>query len=594
MKIDIIDGFEKSLLYKLKLYRRLFDRMHCVNSKMEKYKNEVIFIIGGIAILMFSLWKSQYGLGGDDEAFYLTIPYRMCQGDKLLLDEWHVSQFSAFLLYPFMKAYLWVKSGNTEGIILSFRHIYICVNMLVSCVLYWKLRKFEEKAYLVIWIYMLFTPYNIMALSYNTMGMMCNVLCVVFLVTANNKKSNYLISGIFFAGMVLCQPILIIVFSIVYIGVIVWCVIKKRRKIIEFALSFLLGCIILAIPIIIYILLNIKIGDLGLLIGEVLNDPEHKGVKSFGELIYKACILYFPSVNINCKFFLLNTRVVLKCLYCVWLALWIVIVMDKSRNNKRNIYLSVSGLLCVITSAVYLFNLQNSYINFLLFPWTLCGINIILLTDKREEKKKLIIVYIVAGMHVLSFLGSNQYGYVFNIALMSVCIIAMIIYLNESRKRGKIVAAICSSIMICFVLYARGTHVFWETSLTALNEKCSIGPGKGIYTTEKRKDELEELAKEALEMRVQKSDNVLLLTGKTVLYLSMDAPLAQYSAWLSGVSDLTFSRLHKYYEINSNKVPNIIYIEAQYIDEEYHLEEWCKKNDFSFVSKESGVWLKAN
>ena len=110
--------------------------MHYVNSKMKKYKNEVIFIIGGFAILLFSLWKSQYGLGGDDEAFYLTIPYRMCQGDKLLLEEWHVSQFSAFLLYPFMKVYLWIKSGNTEGIILSFRYIYICVNMLVSCVLY--------------------------------------------------------------------------------------------------------------------------------------------------------------------------------------------------------------------------------------------------------------------------------------------------------------------------------------------------------------------------------------------------------------------------------------------------------------------------
>ena len=41
-----------------------------------------------------------------DEGFYLTIPYRLIQGDCLLVDEWHVSQLAGFLLIPVLKLYL--------------------------------------------------------------------------------------------------------------------------------------------------------------------------------------------------------------------------------------------------------------------------------------------------------------------------------------------------------------------------------------------------------------------------------------------------------------------------------------------------------
>lgn len=45
------------------------------------------FLAGMVLLLLFSLWKSRYGFGFRDETFYLTIPYRMCHGDKLFLNE---------------------------------------------------------------------------------------------------------------------------------------------------------------------------------------------------------------------------------------------------------------------------------------------------------------------------------------------------------------------------------------------------------------------------------------------------------------------------------------------------------------------------
>ena len=85
--------------------------------KAEKKKfnisgQSLIFICLFIAALAFMLWKCRFGLGGSDEAFYLTIPHRLCLGDELFRDEWHLSQLSAFFTLPFVSLYRAVN-GST-------------------------------------------------------------------------------------------------------------------------------------------------------------------------------------------------------------------------------------------------------------------------------------------------------------------------------------------------------------------------------------------------------------------------------------------------------------------------------------------------
>lgn len=38
-----------------------------------------------VAVMVFA--KCKYGIGNWDESFYLTVPYRLCQGDRLFLNE---------------------------------------------------------------------------------------------------------------------------------------------------------------------------------------------------------------------------------------------------------------------------------------------------------------------------------------------------------------------------------------------------------------------------------------------------------------------------------------------------------------------------
>ncbi len=96
--------------------------MLAVEKTIKKFK----FLLFGVffaGTVCFLLWKCQYGYANIDEAFYLTIPYRMIQGDGLILHEWHLSQLSGLLLYPAVSLYLLII-GGTEGILFHFRILF--------------------------------------------------------------------------------------------------------------------------------------------------------------------------------------------------------------------------------------------------------------------------------------------------------------------------------------------------------------------------------------------------------------------------------------------------------------------------------------
>lgn len=161
---------------------------------------DVAFMLILAFLTAFSIWKAPYGYINNDEPFYLTIPYRMVQGDSLLINEWHVSQLSAVLLYPVMKLYLLI-TDSTDGIVLSFRYIYIAVQFTAAVGIYLCMRKYGGKAKLgaiaAVCVFAPFTPYYIGALSYNSMGILALTLSGFVLATASYKIHKLVIGGCF-------------------------------------------------------------------------------------------------------------------------------------------------------------------------------------------------------------------------------------------------------------------------------------------------------------------------------------------------------------------------------------------------------------
>ncbi|MBQ8216956.1 MAG: acyltransferase family protein, partial [Oscillospiraceae bacterium] len=187
---------------------------------------------GFLGSFAFLVWKCRYGFGNMDEAFYLSIPIRLCQGEALIVDEWHVSQLSAFLLWPLMYLYRLVFGTSNDGIILNFRYIYVGVQFLCSLFLYkrWKaLSKYG--AFAAALLFLLFAPYGISALSYNSLGLICISLSVTFAATAEkNIPLQQLLAGLFLACAVLCCPAVAVLYPLYLVAVLAFSVKSLREK----------------------------------------------------------------------------------------------------------------------------------------------------------------------------------------------------------------------------------------------------------------------------------------------------------------------------------------------------------------------------
>lgn len=571
-----------------------------MDSKIKKHSalRDGFFIAGTVLLLFFSLWKSRYGLGIYDEAFYLTIPYRMCHGDKLFLNEWHVSQLSALLQYPLMKLYLLVHSG-TDGIVLDFRHIYIAVNFAGGLLAYRRLRKYGAGAAAAVLLYLLYAPYNIMALSYNSLGLLCGFLCAVYLATAA-KNTDYAVSGLFFAGLVLCQPLMLVEFAIVYPVLICAALILRRRELLRGLLWFLLGCVILAAPVLIYFIFSVGISNILAAIPLMMNDPEH----NMGELlsvsfIYRSIVDYYlPEMPAGLKFI---SRSVLKVFYFGFVPICAAVLLDRGRRRRAALYLSLSALLCTLIGAAYMLlypykSTYISYVNYLLFPWLLHGICLMPLLTK-SERWQLSLFYALGFLHALSFLTSNQGGNVFSIALLPACLASIMLSIKYCSSLGRAKAVpvfICTAVSAALLLYVRAGYCFMSPPVSQFDAQCVSGPAAGICAAE---DDAVRCDSVSLSMKSKNFDadgNTLFLATDPLFYLCTDTGLAQYSAWLSFNIDSTPSRLEAYYSLNPDKRPDTIVIEKSILPE---LEsdaaaDWAAEHGFSFEEDDMCFFMR--
>lgn len=201
------------------------DYQKTIISKKDIFACSVLFILA-----LLSLRGAFYGIASPDESFYLTIPYRIIQGDALLVDEWHASQLSAFLLYLPMKLFLGI-TGSTDGIVLFFRCLFTLCQTLVAVFTYQKIRKYGFVPSLVsAAMFFLYVPENVRMLDYYTMSLMgIHVIALLFFVDEKPSKFKYILIGIIFACAVTAQPFNSIIYFLYCISVLVFAVILRKK-----------------------------------------------------------------------------------------------------------------------------------------------------------------------------------------------------------------------------------------------------------------------------------------------------------------------------------------------------------------------------
>ena len=301
-----------------------------------------LFFLLFAAALALALWKVPYGFGWYDEAFYLTIPHRLTLGDALFLDEWHLSQMSGLLLTPFVALYRGLFQCN-DGILLAARHFYVALHGLVALFVYLRLRRFGAASVFAAVSFFLFTPFDIMAYSYNTMAIDLLTLCCVGLATMRpGNRPALLLSGAAFAGSVLCCPYLAFVYFLYAALAAVRGIFRRRRRAVPaadgasgdgaFLLSakaffFLtLGIALPAALFLLFVFSRASLSELLRVFPALFTDPEHADLSLLSKLsqYLRHCQPYY------------------RYGFAAYGLLLLALLLDKNRMRRRGLYLAGS------------------------------------------------------------------------------------------------------------------------------------------------------------------------------------------------------------------------------------------------------------
>lgn len=572
-------------------FKKLVEFIKTQRQRADKYKwQDYIFIALIAGGIIFAFWKCVFGFGGNDEAFYLTVPQRFNMGDALIKDEWHLSQLSGFLLMPFVWLFTTI-TGSTEGIILAARVLYIIFHATVSIVIYSRIRKYGYVSVFASVLYFIYTPYDIMAMSYNTMGLDFVTLAGVIMGTASYKKKLPLIvSGVAFAAAVLCCPYLAAAYILYGICVLIHTFIKnKETKFIlkselfagKTFLFFSIGIFALAAVFLVFALTRVSIKEIFNYLPYLMTDPEHPQIalgSRFG--------MYFKSIY--------NCHSHFKIALFSYLVMIVVMIIDRKRKSHRSIYLIVTTAIVIFCYVLLLPQLTYSTYNAIMFPLIFIGITSYILCENKP--KPLFASLFVPGI-IYSFaicFSSNQYFYVISMVITASNIASHVFLAQLLREmkttQDNIEYAVWvkrgSFLFVAFMIFLQGAfqitvkaeHCFWESGNTSnLTAQIKNGPAKGIYTNVNNCNTYEQIYSDLQYYKNKQEDKILFLTSKTWCYLAVDFPYGTLSAWISGEKPSSVERLKTYYRVNYEEIPKYIYIPKD--------SEW----DFTNIYNDAGA-----
>lgn len=546
-----------------------------------------VFLVGIIVLSIILFQKCKYGFGNIDESFYLTIPYRLSQGDGLFINEWHLSQMCGILLLPFVSIYTKFNSG-TEGIILAFRYFYVAIQLFATTLIYSQLRKWSSIGSLVsalLWV--IYAPFGIMALSYNSMGIICLTMSLV-LITCSEKNTSSVIGGILFASAVLCCPYLAIIYGIYVIVTLVFCFRSTRHKSRIFSakrlINISIGIATSATAFLIFVFSRMHIKDFFDVMPLILDDPEHKS-----NIVIKA---YSYIISI------IGGNILMPMICGLYALVFLIGTLSKNKGVKYTCLIST-----VIITGLHLISyiVLNRYINHLMFPINVCAF-ICYWICKNDRLSDLFYGIWVPGIiyTVCLHLSSNQSIYAITSAasvpmVCSVIIVIETIKDNVSAVRSKCGKSLLLLSLICIFLlqfggelYFRWYSVFWEKSINEQTQLLSSGPEAGLLVSTEKQNMYEAYLHEV--DCLSEGGEVLFLSPNTWLYLCGNWNNASYSAWLSGVNDLSVKKLHDYYRINPNKLPDQIFVDNSYSQ---YVKSFSDIADYSERITDNGNYILA-
>ena len=424
--------------------------------------------------------------------------------------------------------------------------------------------------------YSLSCYHDIMALSYNSMGI--GLMIIFCLIMYNNKKQKYVyvIAGAVLAGAVLCCPYLVSIYVFYSVAVAFN---FKRKKEAENSFSvpawllISLSCLIMAMLFFLPLVNSGKLHYLPITLQKIISDTTHPH-RSFAQLV-TGYITSFFRYNSNGKIVIVGSLILL-----------FILLLDKKRMSHRCVYLIIACGLSVLFSYTYLVMYYSCGPHF--FSCSLIGLFAYILT-KNRNKRMFVTVYIPGIIYSVCLYCASNLEIVAIVSAMTVNMIAEVFFLfevskemvsqtREDRSLGCLnyvsVALILTSISVFLfgILEDRMESVFFDMPPTELCAEFQSGTSKGLKSTPERVEEYDRFYEIVTPLREIKDGNVLYLTPESRLYLEDKKKCSSFSMWFWTGDPIKYNmqRLEDYWGLFPEKKPDYIYFDKeQSSDSEY-------------------------
>ncbi len=519
-----------------------------------------LYILLLTALSIFLFWKCRYGYANSDEAFFIAVPYRLCKGDSLFVHEWNPAQLFSFILYPAVRLFLGIM-GSTEGILLAFRYLFTICWILCAIFIFFRFRSISlQGGMLASILFLLFTPSGIMALSYNSMGIMLVLAtCIILATTKTRIAFQYCIAGILFAGAVLCCPYL--VFPFIFFTIIIIIIGIKKKGLIKKWFYFFFGSLILFAIFLLFLLTRAQLSAIIDAFPQLLKHPTHAIIPLHLQIYhYIKTIVYCNSIFDWCLLFAVLTMII------SW------ITKDK--------FIGLAILSLIVIAAQVAFLVEDPFINHVMFPINIITPFFLLHTSHyaKELRNIFLSFWLPGAIYTFCIFLSSDTGFFALSSASTVMTVATVImlckYLSDfSEVKSRPTACIIIVVLALMIgvqfgeeLWFRYSYVFWEDhGVRGQTVYAQSGPEKGILMTPERLSKYSTLEKDMSIIRADLSvKNLLVLSSTSHGYLLAEKNMSTYSAWLGKVSDNSISRLDTYFTMNPDKIPDTIYCEEQY------------------------------
>ena len=271
--------------------------MKCINKNPDTFCNvsnvysenifEAIIALGVMLTVLVLTWnRLYYGVDFTDESFYISLAYRFSLGDIPIGDEQNLAQFASFLFMPLIRLFLYLQ-GGTDGIVIFSRYLHFIFTMLVGLSVFLAVRRalYWPLALMIATICIVFVPFNIHGLSYNTMGSgFLTIGCFLGVIYQDNDlrpKWPYFLSGFSHCLAILVYPPLFIAIC-VYAALIL----IDRNYLKMSQMNYVCGGLLAAI-IPLTLILQAGVAALQPLIGYVTSvTPQERGWKKISDVIF--------------------------------------------------------------------------------------------------------------------------------------------------------------------------------------------------------------------------------------------------------------------------------------------------------------------